>query len=769
MKTTLKSFLLFTLLLAACGRTTDSEPAYLDPSLPAETRVEDLLLRMTLEEKVGQMCQYVGIEHILDAERRRNENLAQNEDAYAFYPGLGTADLERLVTEGRIGSFLHVVSPAEANRLQTLARQSRLKIPLLIGIDAIHGNGMVSGCTVYPSQMGMSCTWSPALVEEAARQTALEMRATGSQWAFSPNLDIARDARWGRTGETFGEDPLLVAEMGAAMIRGLQGDDLKGGVLACAKHLVGGSEPINGLNVAPTDLSERTLLEVYLPPYKAAVEAGACTFMPAHNEINGVPCHAHRYLMNDLVREAWGFEGFYVSDFLDIERLAEVHRVAASQKEAVYKTVRAGMDMHMHGPGFAEPLLELVREGKISEKRIDESVRRILSAKFRLGLFEQPLADTAAMASQVFTEEHRAHSLDMARKSIVLLKNENGILPLDAKKYRKILVTGPNADSQSLLGDWSLLQPDDRVTTIVEGMREQSPEGVRIDFLDMGTSIPGMKREKVEEAARIASGYDLVVLCLGECSLRYRGRDQTAGENVDRDDIRLPGLQPRLLEAVHRSGTPVVGVVVNARPLDFTYMKEHIPAIVEAWEPGSFGGQAVAEILWGKVNPSGKLTVSFPRNVGQIPVFYNRKPSQYVRRYFRSPHGAVYEFGEGLSYTTYAYTGLKIDRTTVEADETVTVSVDVQNTGDRAGEEIVQLYLNAPVSDVTRPIKELKGFRRIALEPGEKRTVTFTLTPEMMETYDLYLNRSVEPGLFRVLIGPSSRTSDLLEGSFEVI
>lgn len=743
-------------------------PDYLDPSLPVETRVRDLMSRMTLEEKICQMCQYVGIEHILDAEKRRNKNLAANQDAYAFYPGLSTADLEELVAKGRIGSFLHVVSPAEANKLQALAQKSRLKIPLLIGIDAIHGNGMVSGCTVYPSQLGMSCTWDPALVEQAARYTAREMRATGSQWAFSPNLDIARDARWGRTGETFGEDPLLVTHMGVAMIRGLQGDTLRENVLACAKHLVGGSEPINGLNVAPTDLSERTLREIYLPPYKAAVEAGVQTFMPAHNEINGVACHAHRYLMTDLVREQWGFNGFYVSDFLDIERLVEVHGVAATQKEAVYKTVRAGMDMHMQGPGFFEPLLELVREGSIPETRIDASVRRILTAKFQLGLFEQPFVDTAMVNTRIFTPAHRELSLEMARKSIVLLKNQDAILPLDASKYKRILVTGPNADSQSLLGDWSLLQPDDHVVTIVEGLREQAPDGVQIDFLDMGSSIPWMKEEKIEEAVRRAPEYDLVILCLGECSLRYTGRNQTAGENVDRDDIRLAGLQPRLLEAVYQTGTPVIGVVVNARPLDLSFMKEHIPAIVEAWEPGSFGGQAIAEILWGKVNPSGKLTVSFPRNVGQIPVFYNRKPSQYVRRYFRSPSGALFEFGEGLSYTTYAYSNLCLDKKGIRPGETVQVSVDVQNTGDRDGEEIVQMYIHTPVCDVTRPIRTLRGYQRVPLKSGEKKTVTFRLTPDLMTTLDARLNPSIDQGIFTVYVGASSKSEELLSAQFEV-
>jgi len=745
------------------------DPKYLDPKLSVNERVTDLMSRMSLEEKIAQMCQYVGFEHIKEAEERRNKNLAENQDAYAFYPGMSTADLEKLVKDGKIGSFLHVVSPKEANQLQALAKKSRLKIPLLIGIDAIHGNGMVSGSTVYPSQLGMSCTWDTLAIRQIAIQTAKEMRATGSHWAFSPNLDVARDARWGRTGETFGEDPFLVSHMGAAMIKGLQGNRATGKdvVLACAKHLIGGSEPINGLNVAPTDLSERTLQEIYLPPYKAAVEAGALTFMPAHNEINGIPCHANRFLMNDLVRDQWGFKGFYVSDFLDIERLQNVHRIASTQKEAVYKTVNAGMDMHMHGPNFLEPLMELVKEGKISAERIDQSTRRILEAKFRLGLFEDSYIKEKDISRNVFVPEHQQLSLETARKSVVLLKN-NALLPLDPTKFKKILVTGPNANSQSILGDWTLLQPEDKVSTILKGMVTESPKNCQIDFFDMGTSIPSLKKSQIDEAVKRATDYDLVVLCIGESSLRYSGPDQTAGENVDRDDISFPGLQPQLIAGLHATGKPIVAVVINARPLDFNFLKANVPAVIEAWEPGSFGGKAIAEIIWGKVNPSGKLTMSFPRSVGQIPVFYNRKPSQYVRKFFMAQQGPLYEFGEGLSYTSYSYSNLSLDKKSIRPGENITASVLVENTGKMDGEEIVQLYLNTPVNDVARAIKVLKGFRRIHLKVGEKKTVNFTLISSDMTTFDINLKESIDPGDFTVFVGPSSRSKDLLSTKFSV-
>ncbi len=764
----IESVLLLVLSCCFSSCSIDEVPAYLDAGLPVERRVDDLMKRMTVEEKIGQMCQYVGLQHIIETERQHNGSGMVNQDAYAFYPGLSVSDIESLVSEGKIGSFLHVFSSSEAEHLQSLAKKSRLKIPLLIGIDAIHGNGMVSGCTVYPSQLGQSCIWDTGPVELAARYTAEEMRATGTQWAFSPNLDIARDARWGRTGETFGEDPFLVSEMGQAMIRGLQGTDLKNGVLACAKHLVGGSEPVNGLNVAPTDISRRTLMEIYLPPYRSAVEAGVMTFMPAHNEINGIPCHSAGHLMTDLVRDRWGFKGFYVSDFLDIERLAEVHRVAENQKEAVFQTVEAGMDMHMHGPGFFEPLMELVDDGRISMNRIDESVRRILTAKFLLGLFDAESADTSVLSSEVFSPAHKELALDMARKSIVLLKNMERTLPLDTRRYKRILVTGPDADSQAILGDWSLLQPEDNVTTIIEGIKETAPDGAVVDFFDMGTSIPGMNIHDVEKAAELARKYDLVVLCLGENSLRYVGPDQTAGENVDRDDISLPGLQQHLLEAVCDTGVPVVCVMVNARPLDVSYMKEHAHAILEAWEPGSFGGRAIGEILWGEVNPSGKLTVSFPRNVGQIPVYYNRKPSQYVRRYFNSPSGAIYHFGEGLSYTSYSYSAPVADKSVVNPGETVTISVNVSNVGEVAGDEIVQMYINTPVCRVARPILSLKGFERVTLSPGQTKTVTFVLGPDEMKTLDENLEEGIDKGIFTVFVGASSKPDDLQSVTFEV-
>lgn len=755
--------LLFTFTLQAGIHGEKQTPLYLDAKATVEERVDDLLKRMTLIEKVAQMCQYVGFQHVQEAEKRRmNSQQLKNSDAWAFYPGLKIEDIETMVSRGEIGSFLHVLSMEEANKLQRLAMKSRLRIPLLIGIDALHGNGMIPGSTIFPSPIGLSCTWDTALVRKTAELTAVEMRATGFHWAFSPNLDIARDARWGRVGETFGEDTYLVTAMGVAMIKGLQGERLGGSqhVAACAKHLVAGSEPINGLNVAPTDLSERTLWDIYYPPFKASVDAGVFTAMPAHNEINGIACHASRFLMTDLLRKKWGFKGFYVSDFKDIERLAEVHRVAANQKEAVYKTVVAGMDMHMHGPQFMEPILEMIAENKLTEERIDESVRRILEVKFKLGLFENPFVDEKAASKKLFAKEHQDLALQAARKSIVLLKNSRNLLPLKSS-VKRILVTGPNANNQAMLGDWSALQPAENVVTLLQGVQRTVSKDVKVDFYDTGSAIPELSHEKIQAAVQAARDCEVIIAVIGENALRSESINRNSGENVDRDNIDPAGLQNELVEALSKTGKPVIVVLMNGRPLSITKIQKQACAIIEAWEPGSYGGQAVAEIIFGKVNPSGKLSISFPRSVGQIPVFYNHKPSQYVRKYLRTSSEPLYTFGDGLSYTSYSYSTPVLNNNHIRSGETVTVSAEITNTGGRDGEEIAQLYVRYPVSDVTRAVKELKGFQTVYLKAGEKKTVSFKLTAHELSSYDAEMNYKVDAGDFTIMLGSSSRDKDL--------
>lgn len=751
-------------ITAACSG--DREPLYKDASAPVEKRVEDLLSRMTLEEKVGQMNQFVGLEHIRKNEATLSEEDLRNNTANAFYPGFSADSVAEWTREGLVGSFLHVLTIEEANYLQSLAMQSRLAIPVIFGIDAIHGNANAPDNTVYPTNIGLAGTFDPDLAYRIARETAAEMRSMNMHWTFNPNVEVARDPRWGRVGETYGEDPYLVSVMGAETVKGYQGDLSSDDVLACVKHFVGGSQPINGTNGSPTDLSERTLREVFFPPFRKGVEAGAMSLMTAHNELNGIPCHSNEWLMEDVLRGEWDFKGFVVSDWMDIEHIHDVHAVAENIKEAFYQSIMAGMDMHMHGVYWNEYVCELVREGRIPESRIDESVRRILGVKFRLGLFEQPYADEATTMDVRLCPEHRQTALEAARKSIVLLKND-GLLPLDAKKYRRVLVTGINADDHNILGDWSADQKPENVTTVLEGLRMISPETDFV-FVDQGWDPRNMSPAKVSEAASVARTCDLNIVVAGEYMYRGRWTERTSGEDTDRSDIDLVGLQNELIQKVAASGKPTVLVLISGRPLGTEWAAEHLPALVNAWEPGMYGGQAIAEILYGKVNPSGRLAVTIPRSAGQIQMIYNHKPSQYFHPYAVTPSTPLYPFGYGLSYTDYEYSDLTIDKTEIPADGSVKVSVNVTNTGDMAGDEVVQLYIRDRFSQVTRPVKELKDFARIHLEPGETRTVEFTVTPDKLMFLDKHLKPIVEPGEFIVMAGHSSDDNDLLKASFYV-
>ena len=745
-------------------------PDYLNPQLPVEKRLDDLLARMTLEEKVGQMCQYVGLEHQREVARKKLGEHADLDDAYGFYPDLSPRDVANLVKEGKIGSFLHVVTAKEANALQKLALKSRLKIPLLIGIDAIHGNGLVRGATVYPTPLTLASSWNPALVEEVGRQTAAEMRASGMHWSFTPNVDVARDPRWGRTGETFGEDTYLVSVMGAAMIRGLQQGNSSPleQVIACAKHIVGGGEPINGLNAAPTDISRRTLYEVFLPPFQAAVDAGAFTVMAAHNEIEGEPCHGSRYLLTDILRKQMGFRGFVVSDWMDIERLYSLHHVVSSEKEAYYRAVMAGVDMHMHGPGFWKGVVELVREGRIPESRIDEAARAILRAKFELGLFEHRFVDPQKIPERVFTPEHREFALKCARESIILLKND-GILPFSPDKKMTLFLTGPNANNHTILGDWTRPQPEDHVVTVLEGLQKVAGNGVTIRYFDCGDDLFHLEDAKIHRAGELARGADVSVVVVGSNSLRFQNDKKTSGENVDRAHINLFGKQLDLVKAVAAAGKPMVVVFVNSRPLAEPWIAEHAGAVLEVWEPGSMGGQAVAEVLFGRVNPSGRLPITIPRSEGQIQMIYNHKPSMYAHRYVDEKITPLYPFGFGLSYTTFELSGLKLASPKVRKGEKLQVSVAVRNTGRVAGSEVVQLYLNDEVSTYTRPVKELKAFQKVHLQPGEQKTVRFTLDTRKLGYYDRDGNYVLEPGWFTVFVGRSSADEKALTGRFELV
>ncbi len=750
------------------GHQDNARPIYKDSAAPIERRIDDLLSRMTLEEKVGQMNQLVGIEHFKqNSATMTAEELATN-TANAFYPGVTAEDIEKMTSDGLVSSFLHVLTIEEANHLQRLAMESRLQIPLLIGIDAIHGNAKCKDNTVYPTNIGLASSFDVPMAYRIARETAAEMRAMNMHWTFNPNVEVARDGRWGRSGETFGEDPYLVTLLGEATTRGYQGHlDAPCDVLACVKHFVGGSYSVNGTNGAPCDVSERTLREVFFPPFEASVRAGGATVMMSHNELNGVPCHTNRWLMQDILRRDWGFKGFVVSDWMDIEHCVDQHFTAKDNKEAFLQSILAGMDMHMHGPEWQEAVVELVREGKITEERIDESVRRILYTKFRLGLFEHPYVTEEERDSVIHDPVHKATALEATRNSIVLLKNEGALLPLDAAKYKRVLVTGINADDQNIMGDWSELQPDDKVSTVLKGLRQISPD-TQFEFVGQGWDPRNMSQAKVDEAVEKAKDCDLNIVCCGEYMMRFRWNDRTSGEDTDRDNLDLVGLQDELIRRINETGKPTILVIISGRPLSVNYAAAHVPAIINAWEPGQFGGQAIAEIIYGKVNPSAKLAMTMPRSAGQISTWYNHKASAFFHPVVCGQSTPLYPFGYGLSYTTYKYSDLRLSAATVSPDDSLKATVTITNTGDRDGVEIAQMYLRDCVSSVARPVKELKGFERVALRAGESKDVTFDITPDRLAFYDIDMKRIVEPGDFEVMVGGSSEDAALLKTTFTV-
>ena len=755
----------FSLTIVTIGLLTSVASQALEPyknsDLSDEARVDDLLSRMTLIEKVGQMSQFVGPEHIARSEKNMTIEEMQAGDTFGIYPNLHSSQIPDVIKKGRVGSFLHVKNPEEANFLQKYALQSRLGIPLLIGIDAIHGNGLVKGATIYPSPITMASSWNLDLVEQASIETAKEVRVNGAHWAFTPNIDIARDARWGRVGETFGEDKFLVSEMGVAVINGLQQGDFSSdaSVLSTAKHFVAGSDPVNGLNLSPMDVSIRSLREDYFPPFKRAIEAGAFTLMAAHNEVNGVPAHGNRFLLTEVLRDEWDFQGFVVSDWLDVERLKTYHRTAPTFKEAVYQSVDAGMDMHMHGPKFLRPLVRLVRQGRISESRIDAAVRPILLAKFRLGLFENPLVDIQDAKKLMFNDEHKQTALELARQGIVLLKNAGNILPLPAGKH--IFVTGPNADNHSIMGDWVLPQPEKNIITMVEGLREVAIGPTKIDYFDLEGSVKSIQSKQIAKAAKRAKSADVAIVVVGSNPLRYDRKGKTSGENVARSSIGLFGQQLELVQAIQASGTPTIVVFVNGRPLAEPWIVENVDALIEAWEPGAMRGQALAEIVFGEVNPSGKLPITVPYSVGHMQAIYNHKPSALVRKYADAPTHNLYEFGYGLSYSQFEYSDVRLSNSKIAQNESTKLFVTVKNMGQYAGDEVVQLYIRDKFSQVTRPVKELKGFQRVSLKPGEERAIDFEITPDMLAYYNLQMNWVVEPGDFKIMVGGSSRNKDL--------
>ncbi|MGD2174424.1 MAG: glycoside hydrolase family 3 N-terminal domain-containing protein [Candidatus Brocadiaceae bacterium] len=715
---------------------------YEDASLPVEERVEDLLGRMTLEEKVGQMTQ-----------------ISVQEGP------------EQWLEERHAGSFLFVLGQRTVN-LQKAAENSRLGIPFLFGIDAVHGHAFWPGATVFPTQLGMSCSWNPEMVEEVGRVTAREVRLTGAHWTFSPVCGTARDLRWGRVDETFGEDPYLIGVLASALVRGYQGEDLSDPerILACAKHYAGYSETRGGRDAAEADLSRRSLLSTFLRPFRAVCQAGCATYMTAYQAIDGLPCTVSRWLLTDVLRHRWGFEGFVVTDWDNLGHMKNDQRVFPTIREAIPAALKAGNDMMMNTPAFYDDAIAAVEQGELDENLVDRACRRILRLKFALGLFDENRYPDLEEAEEIIgCEEHRALAREAARQSIVLLKNDDNLLPLSGALER-VAVIGPNADDpEAQLGDWSLgctptlkdTHPRDSVATVLDGIRERFGPGCRVDYA-RGCDVKDPQERGIAEATELAAGANVAIVVLG---------DDTSlnGEGRDRATLELTGAQQELLEAVHATGTPVVLVLVCGKPLSIPWAVEHVPAIVCAFNPGMEGGRAVAEILTGETNPAGKLTVSWPRHVGQQPVYYNQLPGWHTDRYADMTPEPLFRFGHGLSYTSFRCSGLELSTHELREGETLAVQVRVENTGDRPGTEVVQLYVNDLYSSVTTPVKELKAFARVDLEPGESRTVNLEVPYERLALINADLEAAVEPGEFEVMVGGSSCDDDLVKDTFHIV
>ncbi len=754
-----------------------NNPLYLDSNADVEDRLSDLMARMTLEEKVGQMCQYVGLEYL--KKQKRNKRSAGdasklNKDAFAMY-GLSESEIIQEIIDGKIGSFLHVLDPEEVNYLQGFALQSRLKIPLIIGIDAIHGNAMVRGTTVYPSPISIAATFTNDFAYDVAKQSAREMRATGSQWTFMPNVDVARDPRWGRVGETFGEDPFMVGEMGKAMIMGFQGEDFSkpNNVIACAKHMIAGSEPLNGLNISPMDVSERSLYEIHLPPYKKAIDAGVYTIMAAHNELNGIPSHMHKGLMTDLLRNEWGFDGFYVSDWYDIKRIWSYHKVARNYKEASLFSVKAGMDMNMHGPEFFDFIVALVKENKLSIDRVNEACSKILYAKFQLGLFENRLVDTSKVYENIFIKSHLDKAEEIADNSITLLKNNNS-LPINNSNAKRILVTGPNAHNHTTLGDWHFEQPEENVVTIFEGIQQVGENyNHKVDYYDSGIKIRNIQDSKIKATAEMSTNYDHVFVVVGDNSLRYtweggKSFQKTAGENKARSFLGLPGKQLDLVKSIYEKNKNLTVIYVSGKPISEPWIEDNIKSIIHAWEPGSMGGKSMGKIVFGEINPSGKMPMTTARSVGQLTMVYNHKPTNYIHKYAFEKTKPLYRFGFGLSYTTFSISKPTLSTSKWDGTGKVIVEVDVKNTGERDGMETVQLYIRDLFSSVTRPVLELKGYKKVNVAPGETKRVTFSLALDDFAFYDREMKYKAEKGEFNILVGNAANLAKLKKTTIQL-
>lgn len=700
-----------------------------------QSKIDSLLNVMTLEEKVGQMVLFTS-------------------DWDVTGPTMKSDYLDDIRT-GKCGNIFNAHTTGFVKEIQRVAvEESRLGIPVMFGYDVVHGHR-----TVFPISLGESCSWDMEAVEKSARVSAEEAAASGLNWTYAPMVDISVDPRWGRVSEGAGEDPYLGSRIAEARVRGFQGDDLSDPltVLACVKHFAAYGAPMAGRDYNTVDMSERYFREFYLPPYEAAVDAGALSVMTSFNELDGVPATANHYLLQDLLRDEMGFEGFVVTDYTSINEMVH-HGYAADDRDAAKKAVLAGVDMDLQGELYYKYLVGLVEDGEVPEKVIDDAVRRILEMKARLGLFDDPYlyCDAEREKEIVYSEANLEAARDVARKSMVLLKND-GTLPL--QKGEKIAVIGELASStRDLLGSWKAAGDWDFMKSIADAIKECNGKA-NVTYVK-GCSPDGKDRGGFAAALSAARKADKVVMVIGE-------RWDWSGEAASRANINIPGVQSELLEKIAATGKPVAVVLLNGRPLDLSAESEVASAIVEAWYPGTMGAEAVTDVLFGEYNPSGKLSMTFPRSIGQVPIFYYAKNTgrpiylpdpKYKSKYLDCPNDPLYPFGYGLSYTDFEYSDISLSSSEMRPGDTLTASVTVTNAGKLAGEEVVQLYIRDLVGSVTRPVKQLKGFEKISLAPGESREVTFEITNDMLSFYRQDMSFGSEPGDFLVFIGGSSAT-----------
>ncbi|WP_345783025.1 glycoside hydrolase family 3 N-terminal domain-containing protein [Coraliomargarita parva] len=742
---------------------------YKNPSADLQARIDDLLARMTLEEKVGQLMQLDG----------------------------GRLDLDHIIHRQHVGSLLHCQNERALEAIE-MAAKTRLGIPLLFGDDCIHGHSFHPGATIFPTQLAMASSWNSELIEASARVTAKEVCLTGLKWTFSPVLCLTRDLRWGRVGETFGEDPYLIGEFACAMIRGYQGKGLTDpeAILACAKHYAGYSETQGGRDASEADLSRRKLLSYFLPPFERAAKSGCLSFMTGYQSIEGQPSTANRWLLHEVLKEQWGFDGVLVTDWDNVGRMHWEQKIVPDIKEAAALAIKSGNDLMMSTQSFFEGAQDACRESLVSEAEIDEVVKRVLSVKFRMGLFEDPgRPDLEKQALVIGCEAHRKVNEAMARESLILLQND-GLLPLDSKALKKIAVIGPNADdAQTQLGDWAGASgqvewiadghPRACTVTVLDGIRRFAPEGCEVSYR-IGADITaravteedayddGQVRRSgnvmadpdpamIEAAVKEAEGADVAVVVVGD-------NINLIGEQRSTATLELQGGQLELLQALSKTETPMVVVLINSKPLVLPKSVQEAAAIIEVFNPGMMGGQAIAEAIFGAFNPSGRLTISIPFHVGQQPIFYSQVRGQHGNRYADLTQEPHFAFGYGLSYTSFAYSELKIDNTgPLTESDTLQFSVCVTNTGSRAGRETVQAYVSDLVTSATWVNKELKAYKQVDLEPGEQQCVELSLPVASCSMVNLDCQRVVEPGDFELQVGSSSRDVDLLKQTFTVV